>query len=98
MSHSSNINHDSNNNQHDRISDGNLLLLRMLADLGQASAQYNLGIIYESGRGAVRDYALAATWFRKAAEQGHTKAQYNLGVCYAKGRGVPMDEAEAVKW
>ena len=47
---------------------------------------------------AVRDYAQAAAWYRKAAEQDIAPAQYNLRVIYLKGRGVSQDYAEAFKW
>ncbi len=44
--------------------------LRPLAEKGGASAQYNLGILYDGGLGAPQDYAEAVKWYRKAAEQG----------------------------
>lgn len=68
------------------------------AVLGNASAQHNLGIMYNKGQGVPQDYAEAVKWYRKAAEQGVAKAQYNLGIMYDKGQGVPRDYAEAVKW
>ncbi len=71
---------------------------RPLAKQGNANAQYNLGVMYDKGRGVPQDYAEAVKWYRKAAEQGHAKAQYSLGVRYANGRGVPQDDAEAVGW
>ena len=72
---------------------------RPLAEQGHAAAQFELGAMYELGRGVPQDYAEAVKWYRKAAEQGHARAQYILGVMYAEGRqGVPQDYAEAVKW
>jgi len=71
---------------------------REKAAKGDAAAQFNLGIMYDFGRGVVKDEAEAVKWYRKAADQGHAKAQYNLGIMYAEGQGVPKDEAEAVKW
>jgi uncharacterized protein len=53
---------------------------RPLAEQGTASAQYNIGQIYDNGRGVPQDYATAVSWFRKAAEQGDATAQFNLGV------------------
>ena len=69
-----------------------------LANQGNAPAQYNLGLMYEGGRGVPKDEAQAVAWFRKAAEQGNATAQYNLGVMYDNGRGVPKEEAQAVAW
>ena len=44
--------------------------LRARAEAGDASAQYNLGLMHAEGRGVPQDFAEAATWYRKAAEQG----------------------------
>lgn len=68
------------------------------AEAGDAGSQYNLGIMYEKGRGVSQNSVEAAKWFRLAAEQEASQAQYNLGVMYGMGRGVPQDHAEAVKW
>ena len=69
-----------------------------LAEAGDADAQYNLGIMYDNGRGVPQDDAEAVKWFRIAAEAGYVDAQYNLGVMYDNGEGVLQDDAEAVKW
>ena len=58
------------------------------AEQGYAKAQFNLGLMYDSGRGVRQDYTKAVQWYRKAAEQGLADAQYNLGVAYVKGKGV----------
>ena len=68
------------------------------AEQGYATAQCNLGFMYNKGRGVEQDYEEAVKWFRKAAEQGDADAQCILGVMYAKGRGVERDDEEAVKW
>ena len=70
--------------------------VRHLAE--RRSAQYNLGVMYDTGRGVPQDYAEAVRWYRKAADQGHAKAQSDLGVMYKNGEGVSQDYAEAVKW
>ena len=41
-----------------------------LAEQGDATAQFNLGTMYDSGRGVRQDYAEAFRWYRKVAEQG----------------------------
>ena len=69
-----------------------------LAEQGYASAQFNLGVIYENGQGVKQDYFEAVKWYRKAAEQGDASAQFNLGLMYDKGQGVKQDYFEAVKW
>ncbi len=69
-----------------------------LAVQGKAFAQYNLGIMYQNGKGVPQDYAEAIKWYHKVAEQGFAPAQHNLGFMYQNGQGVPQDYAEAVKW
>jgi TPR repeat protein len=71
---------------------------RPLAEQGYANAQFNLGLMYDKGKGVPQDYAAAARWYRKAAEQGHVGAQFNLGFIYSNGKGVPQDYAAAVRW
>jgi TPR repeat protein len=56
------------------------------AEKGEAVSQYNLGVMYDNGRGVPKDYKEAVKWFRKAAEQGHAKAHFNLGVMYLQWR------------
>ena len=47
-----------------------LRLIRPLANDGDASAQFNLGLMYTTGQGVQQNNAAAALWLRKAAEQG----------------------------
>ncbi len=72
-------------------------LLRPLANQGNATAQSNLGLMYDLGQGVPQDYAQAVKWYRLAAEQGNASAQSNLGFMYANGQGVPQDYAQAMK-
>ena len=68
-----------------------------LAEAGDASAQSNLGYMYENGYGVPQDYAEAVRWYRLAANQGDSFAQTNLGYMYENGQGVLQDYAEAVR-
>lgn len=69
-----------------------------LAELGDAEAQYNLGVMYDQGASVDQDLGKAASWYRKAAEQGFMDAQTNLGMMYYRGEGVPGDRTEAARW
>jgi hypothetical protein len=71
---------------------------RRMAEQGYAPAQYDLGVVYASGRGVAQDYVEAAKWYRLAADQGHAAAQYSLAGLYATGQGVAQDYVEATKW
>ena len=71
---------------------------RPLALKGHARAQYNLGFMYDEGRGVPLNRTEAAKWYRKAAQQGHAKAQRSLGLKYEYGQGVPRDKVLAHMW
>jgi len=72
--------------------------IRIMAELGNAKAQCQIGLMYASGDGLAQDNAEAVKWFRQAAEQGLPEAQSVLGLIYAAGKGVPQDEVEALVW
>lgn len=72
--------------------------LQTQAAQGDADAQYNLGVLYEQGRGGPQDDAKARQWYEKAAAQGDTDAQYNLGMLYYQGQDVPQDNVRARMW
>jgi uncharacterized protein len=66
-----------------------LPLLRLLADQGNATAQYRLGHLYDDGTGVTQDYVQALRWYRLAADQGIAAAQFGLGTIYENGQSVP---------
>ena len=72
--------------------------LRMRAEAGDAEAQYDLGVMYENGRGVPQDDAQSVRWQRMAAVQGHALAQYMIGFRYSFGWGVPQDDVYAYAW
>ena len=71
---------------------------RLAAEQGDAEAQFNLGVMYDTGGGVLKDKAEAVRWFRLAAEQGDAAAQGLLGHMYALGRGVRKDYVHAHMW
>ena len=64
---------------------------RVAAQQKDAGAQFNLGLMYDAGRGVPRDHAEAARWYRLAATQGVAGAQFHLGTLYLNGKGVPPE-------
>ena len=68
-----------------------------LAEQGYASAQFNLGVMYQYGEGVLKDYVKAVKWYRLSAEQGDAAGQFSLGNMYSKGNGVIKDKAERVR-
>ena len=54
-------------------------LYRKAADQGLASAQYNLGVMYDRGRGLPQNYSAAVAWFRKAGDAYLQAAELTRG-------------------
>ncbi len=71
---------------------------RPLAEQGHARAQYQLGIMYEYGRGVPQKDVDAVKWYTMAANQGVAAAQYKLGIMYDNSWGMAQSDVEAVKW
>ncbi|KAB2645301.1 MAG: SEL1-like repeat protein, partial [Verrucomicrobia bacterium] len=57
--------------QQDEATRSRFLAREAKAKQGDADAQFNLGVCYESGNGVAKDYVEAVKWYRKAAEQGN---------------------------
>lgn len=69
------------------------------AEQGSVEALLQLGIIYMSGQGDIKqDKAKARELYLKAANQGYAKAQYYYGITYFRGEGVTTDYVQAHAW
>ena len=55
------------------------------ADGGDAFAIYNIGTLYDNGRGVDQDYQQAMAWYRKAADTGIAAAMNKIGDLYQAG-------------
>lgn len=71
--------------------------LKAKAKIGNANAQYNLGLRYYQGASITFNSKKAKYWWLKAATKNHIEAQYNLGVLYSYSQDV-KDYQKAVKW
>ena len=69
-----------------------------LAEQGDAIAQFNLGLLYDNGKGVIEDDKEAVKWYRLAAEQGNASAQLSLGAMYLAGLGVIQDNVYGHMW
>lgn len=65
---------------------------------GQVEAKYNLGVLYENGKGVTIDFEKAFKWYLSAGNDGHAGAQLNVGNMYSKGAGVSQNYREAARW
>jgi TPR repeat protein len=77
--------------------------LLLAAEKGDAAAQFNLGVLYDS-RLDDNGYAIkgnrveAIKWLLAAAEQGLPRAQSQLATMYAGGPDAPEDYIKACAW
>ena len=69
-----------------------------LAEQGNYTLQYNIGIMHKIGQGVPVDIAESKKWLQLSAEQGYAPAQNSLGDILLYGRGVVNDYAKATKW
>ena len=65
---------------------------------GDAVGQFDLGGMYQRGRGVEQDSKEAVKWYQKAAFQGQATAQYALGFIYANGEGVEQNFVTGYAW
>jgi len=71
---------------------------RPLAEKKNALAQYQIGLLYQHGKGVSKNLVKATTWYRLAAKQNLAQAQSSLGNFYLLGRGVKRDFKKALYW
>jgi TPR repeat protein len=71
-------------------------LVQQQALRGLDGAQFELGAMYQFGRGVKQNQPLAVEWYQKSAAQGNAKAMCNLGWAYQNGKGVKQDYAKAL--
>jgi hypothetical protein len=65
---------------------------------GDKIAQFQVGVLYERGKGIEQNQRQASQWYEKSALQGHVDAQYNIALMYATGRGIEKNERIAMMW
>lgn len=67
------------------------------AQNGDALAMYEVGRMYERGRGTEQDMAKAAAWFQKSADKGQQEARARLGILYYDGLGLTRNVNKAAE-
>ena len=69
------------------------------AEKNHPKALNNLGIMYFTGKGVVKDESKAVVYFLRAAQLGDANAQHNLGLIHETGAGgVPQNTDAAFQW
>ncbi len=65
---------------------------------GDASAQFELGLLFIRGEAVRKDFTRGLAWLRRAAEQEHVGAQRELADMSLQGVELPQDAATAFQW
>ena len=68
-----------------------LTTLLVLAECGNAKAQYRLALSYKNGHGVTRSDAKTLEWLHVSASNGYASAQYELGELYRWGQLVKLN-------
>ena len=68
------------------------------ADLGDAGALYQLGLLSETGVGTKLDYATAVKYYQQASDKGNANAKFALARMNQHGLGMPKDPQAAAKF
>ena len=71
-------------------------LLNLAAEAGDSDAEAELGAMYATGKGVVKNYSRALDAFAKAAAADNARAVTDLASMYANGWGVAKDESKAL--
>lgn len=72
--------------------------LRMAAQQGDPSAQFEVAARFAEGKGIKQDFPLAITWYTRASQKGFIPAQYRLATLYERGLGTSADITRAKVW
>ncbi|RMX22100.1 sel1 repeat family protein [Legionella jordanis] len=71
---------------------------QLAAEKNNKAGQFNLGLIYEDGKGMSVDYTKAKTLFNQAADAGLKQAMSQLGEIYFNGFAGNREEQQALHW
>lgn len=72
--------------------------MEYLADQGNSTAMYNLGVMYLKGQNGKANASKGTSYIRRAADNGHTTAASTMGAMYLQGKGVNRNPAQAKKY
>jgi hypothetical protein len=83
--------------QRTTVSAQQLQSLQSRAGSGDADAMYQLGLLYQSGRGVTADQGQAQQWLEQAARAGNAYAQYALALLYRRQDNNALNQ-QSVNW
>ena len=69
-----------------------------LALKGNIHAQFNVAMMYGTGKHVTKNIQQAFNWLHKSAFNGHIQAKYLIGLSFKQGIGVKVDRGLAKYW
>ena len=72
--------------------------LRLAAQAGDPSAEFEVAARMAEGRGMPQDFKQAVIWYERSATRGFAPAQYRLASMYERGLGTAADLDAAKLW
>ena len=73
-------------------------LIKKSAELGNAEAQYNLGVSLEYGYGVETNESQAFEWYLKSAKQGWNDGLYKMMMAHATGKNAELNNEKAFEY
>ena len=73
-------------------------IFKPLASSGDSSSQFQLSLLYSTGKGVQQNSKESLYWLQMSATRGNAQAQSNLGVAFNRGLGVQQDAVKAYAW
>lgn len=75
-----------------------LPILKKLAELGNAEAQYNYGYFLQSGTAGVKNEQEAVKWYEKSSDNGFNDGHYAMMMAYGNGQGIEQNSEKAFQY
>ena len=75
-----------------------MIWYKKAADAGIAVADFNIGSMYDLGKGVTPDPVQAMHWYQKGAELGDGASLCNMAILFYNGEGVKIDRAKAYEY
>ena len=69
---------------------------RVLAEKGDPSAMWHIGVMYRMGFGVPQNPGTALYWFSRAGD--YAVAEYDIATMYEYGEGVRQSKQDALHW
>jgi hypothetical protein len=68
------------------------------AEVGSSVAQFNLGVLFETGSGVEQDFKKSFKWFQRAALNDHAMSQLKMGFLNYEDKYNIKNFTEAARW